>query len=251
MTDFQETSKDTLVSSEDLKKTAEPVIENCPECLKNDLEISNETGYVVCTNCGVVISNIISDSAEWNNYNGPDKSRCGPIESLNPFSGALNTFVPKGSNSYILKDNLYIKCDIYKLHIQNSYNNLQKSYDQTSSQIDNIQIQDIIKDTAKKMWSIVMKSGIVIRSGPRKGLLACCLYYASLYHGIPRSPIEISNIFNMSDTKNFNKGLKEYRSIFEQNQDYRHLLVQSSVATDYFTRFCTALKTSKLIQNFN
>ena len=215
-------------------------IENCIFCNSFNIDSDLETGYVVCVDCGSILNTIISEDVDFSESNQTD--------STNPFSPVLSTYLPKGSNSYILKNNEYIKCDIYKLHVQNSYNNLQKSYDQVTSVIDNITtLSDSIKDLSKKLWSIVMKSGLVIRSGPRKGLIACCIYYSCIYYDVPRSPLEICIELGLSDTKNFNKGLKEFRSIFEQTE-YKHLLTKSTTAMDYFVRLCSDMSIAKIIQ---
>jgi len=104
-----------------------------------------------------------------------------------------------------------------------------------------------VRKTSKILWSEIMKDKKLTRAGVRKGLIACCLYYACINHDSPRTPIEICNDFGMSDTKQFNKGDKEFIHTFENKARWSHLLTKTLKSDDYLTRYCNKLKNEGVI----
>lgn len=227
-------------------------IKNCLDCSSSYLFTID--GYLVCSECGLVLKSDISEEADWNNYtDGKNNSRCGKSCSseINPFINPLSTFLPKGSKSFVNKDGKYTECDISRLHSQNSYNHLQKSYNQVENTIDNCthdRYSNNVIITTKKLWAEIMKSKKITRGEPRLGLIACCCYYACIFHSCPRSPIEICNDFGLLDTKNFNKGDKEFKEVFENQPEWSCLLTQSLDTENYFIRFCSKLESEKNIK---
>jgi transcription initiation factor TFIIIB Brf1 subunit/transcription initiation factor TFIIB len=231
-------------------------ITQCKDCPSKKL--TTVDGYLVCSKCGLVLQSIISDEAEWNNYTNKDgskgnNSRCGGSTAydINPFIDPLSTFLPKGSKSFINKEGRYIEYDISKLHIQNSYNHLQKSYNQVELIIDSStadRYSKTVVTTAKKLWAEIMKSKKLTRGGVRKGLIACCIYYSCIHHDCPRSPIEVCRDFGLPDTKNFNKGDKEFKETFEREPMWAHLLTKNLSTDNYFMRLCSKLETERCIK---
>jgi len=233
----------------------------CPECKNSDENDQMESdGYIICINCGLVIKNRISDTAEWNNYidsggSSTNNSRCGggfKTTDINPFISELSTsFIPKGVKNVCFQDGKIVKYDITNLHIKNNFNHLQKSFSNVENQLDNITCdkysQRIVK-TAKILWGEIMKTKKVTRAGVRKGLIACCLYYSCIYYDCTRSPLEICLDFGMSDTRQFNKGDKEFKETFENIPKWAFLLVKTSNSDDYFGRFCSNLEMDHLIK---
>lgn len=102
--------------------------------------------------------------------------------------------------------------------------------------------------TAKMLWGEIMKAKKVTRAGVRKGLIACCLFYACVHYDCTRSPLEICQDFGMEDTKQFNKGDKEFKETFENIPKWSHLLMKTSNSEDYFSRFCSDLEVNHLIK---
>ena len=239
------------------KNDQKRILNQCLLC-KSDHLFTEIDGYIVCKGCGLVSRQIISDEPEWNNYTKNDgtftnNSRCGKDTSndINPFINQLSTYVPKGSKSTVIKDNVLIKSDISRFHIQQSYNHLQKSFNDVQTIIDTNTVNNyspIIVTTAKKLWGEVMKSKKIVRAGPRKGLITCCLYYACIHHNCPKSPQEISRDFGFNDVKNFNKGDREFNKIFENNEKWSHLLTKDITTVHYFGQFCSKLEADKIIK---
>lgn len=239
------------------KSQDKKLCQKCEQVDENDLIKSD--GYIVCTKCGTVVSERISDCAEWNNYTdsagrSSNNSRCGSsvkTTDINPYTNELTSFMPKGVKNVCIKDGKIVRYDISKLHIQNTYNHRQKSFNIVETLLERITNDKYSKRvliTAKLLWAEIAKTKKVTRAGVRKGLIACCLYYACVHHDCTRSPMEICSDFNMKDTKQFNKGDKEFKQTFEVIPKWSHLLIKTSNSEDYFSRFCSNLEMDNIIR---
>jgi len=230
------------------------ILECCGD--ENDIKISD--GYIICALCGLVLSGRISENAEWTNYTDGgipiNNSRCGnstKTTDINPFPNELASFVPRGLKNIYFQDGKMISYDISKLHIQTHNNYFHKSFNNVENQLDkfaNDKYSGRIIMTAKLLWAEIMKLKKITRSGVRKGLIACCLYYACIHYDCTRSPLEICKDFGMSDTRNFNKGDREFQQTFENSGKWAHLLTKTSNSDDYFNRFCSNLESRHIIK---
>jgi len=222
---------------------------NCSECLSN--ELIKEDGYLLCHNCGLILREILSKDAEWTNYsNEVNNSRCGPSQNeINPYSEQLSTFVSKGSKSFITKNGKYISSDISRLHIQQNYNGKQKSFDTVQNVFDNIDFgyTNNVITTCKKLWSEIMKTNKIVRSGPRKGLIANCVYYSCVINNYSKSISEICNDINITN-KDFNKGNKIFMALFKDTEWYPRFFKESNVET-FFNRYCSILSEDNIIKD--
>jgi transcription initiation factor TFIIIB Brf1 subunit/transcription initiation factor TFIIB len=259
-TDFMNNIVDMNIVNKDLEKNEEKVVE-CPDCkYKTDgNDLMKSDGYIICSLCGMVLLNRISEMAEWTNYvdsggSSCNNSRCGSTTrttDINPFSTDLISFIPKGVKNVCYQDGKIVRYDISKLHIQSTFNHLQKSFNNVENNIDNITNDKYSKRivmTAKTLWGEIMKAKKVTRAGVRKGLIACCVYYACIHYDCTRSPLEICQDFGMEDTRQFNKGDKEFKETFEHIPKWSHLLTKTSNSDDYFSRFCSNLEMDHLIK---
>jgi hypothetical protein len=107
----------------------------------------------------------------------------------------------------------------------------------------------LVVKLAKKLWIEVMNTKKIIRAGPRNGLIISCVYFSCIYYGVPKSSLEISNDFGFKDTKNFNKGYKEFVKIFKNNKKYKHILAESVSIESYFTQMSSTLQEKGFIQS--
>jgi transcription initiation factor TFIIIB Brf1 subunit/transcription initiation factor TFIIB len=224
----------------------------CKECSTSERGFIEIDGFVVCGECGIVQDSIISKEADWNNYTSDtggrsaNKSRCGgPNKDINPFADSLSTYMPKGMiSTYKDSEGKLRTIDLSRLHMQKSYNHKQKSFDTVKNYIENISADkypEQIIITSERLWGEIMRVGKVTRAGVRKGLIACCLYYACLHHGCTQLPIQICKDFGMSDTKQFIKGDKEFKETFENHPTWGKLLVTTTESDSFFIRFCNKL----------
>jgi hypothetical protein len=191
-------------------------------CCEQPLITKNKE-YYICMNCGIVADPIIDDS-DGVSGNG---------------SGIVGTYIQKGSPSFICKDNSYIKCDIFRLHVQNNYNNKQKSYNNFENLISILDYPPCVISTSKDIWTCIMNTGKIIRGSVRLGVIMCCVYYSCCYHGCNRTPLELSNEFS-STTKVFNKGDKAFKDIIKDTT-WSFLISKEISCENYFTRFCYKL----------
>lgn len=256
--DFTHFSDIIVITSENDCITRETY---CPDCKdkadENDLIDSD--GHVICSLCGLVLKNIISDMAEWSNYvdscgNSTNNSRCGSSTNttdINPYSTSMTSFIPKGVKNVCFQEGKIVKYDIYKVHIKNSFNHLQKSFNVVEDYIDNITNDKYAKKiatTAKILWGEIMKAKKVTRAGVRKGLIACCLYYSFAFHDCIKTPVEICKDFGITNIKQFNKGEKEFIDTFKDNEKWSHILEKTSNSEEYFGRLCSDLEMNYLIK---
>ena len=226
--------------------------ESCNSCGASFAYFVKKDGYVTCTECGTVQKSIISEEAEWNNYRSSDggagvnKSRtANSYNDINPFIDSMSTFMPKGLKStYITKEGKKIEFDISRLHIQSSYNHRQKSFDLVKNEIENVMTKNYHKniiETTEMFWAEIMKASKVTRGRKRRGLIACCLYYSCLYHNCTKSPLTMCQEFGMTDTKEFIKGDKEFKEVFENHPKWGQLLTKTSDSQSFLNVFCTNL----------
>ena len=215
--------------------------DQCPDCKISDIISTSE--YKICSTCGLVIDVLISEK---------DTTNFQSFQTINDFTPELSTFLQKGSKTFICKDGKYLPCDIYKLHIQNSYNNKQRSYNKASDIFDNhlIRYSQKINDTAKQLWSSIMKTGKIYRAEPRSGLMACCVYFSCIHNSRPCNVKDLCSMFNV-DSKYFNKGLKEFRVIFENDEQWSHILTKTLTKESYIYYYCSELEQNNVIENYS
>lgn len=237
-----------IFNSQTLNQNSSKPLLICTECKSTD--ISDKDEYCVCLSCGTVLSNIISNAAEWLNYqNDVNKSRCaGVCSDINPYINNLSTFIPKGSKSFVMKEGKYISSDISMLHIQNTYNHRQKSFSKIENLLDTLcnKYHPLVIKEAKKMWIFIMEKKKITRAGKRIGLLANCVYYSCIIHNCPISAEEISKDFGNLDNKNFNMGSKVYRTLF-QDSEWAYVFKMNGSIESYFNRFAYKLEENNII----
>lgn len=225
-------------------------LKECNSC-DSDINLKEIEGYLVCVKCGLIASDKVIEDVEWTNYTNDgclnNKSRCGKSyeNDINPYIPPLVTYMPRGFKTTVYKNGEKYNFDISRLHLQHSYNHLQLSYNKVENILECASIEKYsfpVQQTSKILWSEIMKDKKLTRAGVRKGLIACCLYYSCINHDSPRTPIEICKDFGMNDTKQFNKGDKEFKNIFENKARWSHLLTKTLSSEDYFIRYCNMLK---------
>lgn len=208
-------------------------MENKCACVTN--LITQRDGNQVCKECGSVFNEMcLSEIPEWditNTYSIDD------IE--NPYT-TLSTFTQKGSKSLITVNGKIYNNDIYKLHIQNSYNNKQRAFDKMETFLENHtnNYPKCIITTTKQLWHHIMETKKITRGQIRIGILACCLYYSCIFHSTSRTHKEISNEFNITN-KTFNKSHKIFEEMFKYNKEWSFLLYQNISVENYLLRFCS------------
>ena len=221
----------------------------CPNCKSNKNIFSDHSnGYKLCTNCGLIISDILQNDAEWRWYGahdskGLDPTRCGiPINPLLPKS-SMGTYI--GGNRF---------GSLQRLHSWNAMPSDERSlwhvFEDINIKTQNTDLVAKIKDEAKMYYKILSTKeecieGILTRGTVREGIKAACLFVACKNNSVPRSSVEIAKMFGINAT-DVTKGLKKFVEI-EMKKDIQ-INVHVSDPQDFVKRYCCKLNISRRIE---
>jgi len=220
----------------------------CKDCGSDHTSFVINCGDILCVNCGLVQeSSIICEDPEWNNYtedgviNGSG-IRCGSVlDSTNPYDTG-NTFVPKYHWSWHLDaEGNKRYTNLSKIAIRTTYSSKQRAFDEGKYSFEKIQerlqLSPVIFNTAKLFWGIILKTDILKRGGNRRGMKACCIFYACLSEKQQRNREDIASAFDINGTNDFTKGEKIFREIFEKEQNYSWILYKDSENESMYNRY--------------
>ena len=225
----------------------------CKNCDADEdcIQLDTASGQVVCTECGFVTeSSYIDPGAEWNNYTDDmggrtSGERCGgALDPTNPFD-TVGTMAPNLRTRVTLPDGRTIVKNLKNTYIRTHYTSKQRAFNEGKYAFDQIVHQyglpESVLINAKMFWGIILKTDILTRGGNRRGLKACCLYYAATSVRSPRARDEIISMFDLTDSKDFSKGDKIFREIFDKNEKYSWILYQNTKSEDMFGHYVSKL----------
>lgn len=226
--------------------------QGCKKCGKSNETFVILSGDLICTNCGTVQqSRMISDDPEWNNYvedgviNGSG-IRCGNVLDItNPYDNG-NTFVPKYHWSWHLDaEGNKRYTNLSKIAIRTSYSSKQRAFDEGKYSFERIQgllhLSPNVFNTAKLFWGIILKTDILKRGGNRRGMKACCVFYACLSEKQQRNREDIATAYDIDHSSDFTKGEKIFREIFEKDKEYSWILYKGSENESMYQRYVSQL----------
>jgi transcription initiation factor TFIIB len=226
------------------------IYESC-KC-KNPENIINDTscGAIVCKKCGIIISNIIDDSAEWRNYNDSGTS------AVQRCTATINPHLPKSSIGTSISGKFRSR-----IKVLNEWNAM--PYEERSlnivlkliqKQCREVHIYKCIEDDAKIMYKYINSSkhfdGInegkkmISRGINRTSLIAACVFFACIRKGNPRTIAEVSELFDISYTEMTN-GLKIFMKRIrmpkfrKMKTDFK---IGSSQPEQFIQRYCRKLQ---------
>ena len=242
-TEIEESSQE--ITHNTLKKC-----QNC-DADENDLLNDASSGQIVCTQCGFVIDgHLIDDGAEWNNYTDEfgkigSGERCGPaLDPTNPFD-TIGTWTPKMLVTCYNSDGTKYVRNLQKLAIRTSYTSKHRAFNEGKYDfeivVSRLGLGKAVLDDSKIFWGVILKTDILTRGANRRGLKACCVYYAAICNKTPRGRDDIVNCFDITDTKDFSKGEKIFREIFEKNTKYSWILYKNTRSEDMFSLYVMKL----------
>jgi transcription initiation factor TFIIIB Brf1 subunit/transcription initiation factor TFIIB len=221
---------------------------NCKGCGSDKNTFAVNEGDLVCINCGLIQeARVISDEAEWNSYvedgvvNGSG-IRCGNVlDATNPYDTG-NTFVPKYHWSWHLDENGVKRyTNLSKIAIRTSYSSKQRAFDEGKYSFEKIQerltLSPLVFNTAKLFWGVILKSDILKRGGNRRGMKACCIFYACVCEKQQRNREDIAEAFDIKGSQDFTKGEKIFREIFEKDTHYSWILYKDSDNESMYQRY--------------
>jgi transcription initiation factor TFIIB len=224
-------------------------IKKCSNCFEDTSIFSDHSnGYIICKECGFVLSHILENNAEWrwygsNDTKGLDPTRCGiPINPLLPKS-SMGTYI--GGNKY---------GSLQRLHSWNAMPSDERSlwhvFEDINIKTQNTDLVSKIKDEAKMYYKMLSSKeeaieGILTRGTVREGIKAACLFVACKNNGVPRSSSEIAKMFGISPT-DVTKGLKKFVEI-EMKKDIQ-ININVSGANEFVTRYCCKLNIQSALE---
>ena len=222
-------------------------------CNNNDFSLQhNREGDIVCTSCGTVQeSHYICDDPEWNNYvedgvMNSNGARCGSVKDpTNPYDTEA-LFIPRFMWSFHYdSEGKKRYTNLSKYSIRTSYTSKQRAFDEGKYSFERIQgilsLTDTVFNTAKLFWGIILKTDILKRGGNRRGMKACCIFYACVCEKQQRNREDIASAFDIDGSADFTKGEKIFREIFEKNVDYSWILYKGCENESMYNRYVSQL----------
>ncbi len=181
----------------------------CSICKKDQAIITDlDSGEIVCSKCGVVISDKIQDARpEWrdfvNSEEAKDRRRTGMPTSLASHDMGLYTMVGRGrkdARGQVLDASIRStmgRLRVWDLRIQASTNrNLITAFNQLNILKDKLGLPDAIIEKTAYIYRKARERGLV-RGKDTSSALAAALYLACRQEGIPRTLKEICIISNL------------------------------------------------------
>ena len=183
----------------------------CHLCLKNeDVITDHESGEIICSNCGMVITDKTQDAAtpEWRAYTTEEKNekaRTGSPTSLAVHDMGLSTVIGRANRDaggQIF--DVSMRSTIERLRTWDSRIQVHSSEDRNLRQA--FQHLDTLKDKLGLSYAIVEKTAYIYRKAyerqlPRGktivGVLTAALYIACRDMGAPRTLKEIATVSNI------------------------------------------------------
>lgn len=221
----------------------------CITCGADDNKFIEDTkfGEIICTGCGTIQKDrMIHDGPEWSNYEndrekGIDNSRVSWTDPTNPYS-TLGSTMPDFFVKIKNEKGETITVNLKKVHTIISSDNKERAFYEIiklfNSFVYNRSFEQRTVDKAKLYWNEFVKSKRIFRGGNRKGILACCLYYASIETNKQKTKNQIARIMNISKD-DIVKGEPIFIDIIIKSK-YKHIL--SSNNNVFFTNFISELE---------
>ena len=209
----------------------------CESCNDYSLISDKLNGIIVCTKCGIITTNqLIDDSAEWAfgadeaASGGKDPARCGMPTSVFFPKSSCSTIITGGKNNHLMK----------KLHMQMSMDYVERSRYHLFNKIGRMcdVLSPIVLETTKHIYLDLEKLKLS-RGNVRKGLIACCIFYACKQHNMSRSIKEIASICDIEPAV-VNNSNKVFQSVMADHYISEHFK-ETTETDDLLSRFCSYL----------
>jgi transcription initiation factor TFIIB len=182
----------------------------CPLCSTDRRSVTDfESGEIICSNCGIVISDRIQDITrpEWRAFSAEemnDKRRTGFVTSLARYDMGLATIIGRTDrDANGRKIDAAMHTTMHRLRTWDSRTHIHTSADRNLVQAFNE--LDILKDKLALPDAVVQKSAYIYRKAQHKGLsrgrttsglMAAAIYAACREMGTPRTLNDITEVSN-------------------------------------------------------
>ena len=216
----------------------------CPRCNNNDnLQVIQSD--LVCTKCGTVVSNIIDNSPEWNNYADDsgsymNNSRCvyssGNNDLFNGDMDSVTNIVSRKGYNNLSKWHRILQISPQDRALLKVYMKIDK-YCNTHS------IPEVIIKSTKLIYKNIASQKLS-RGNVREAMLGSCLFYSFIEYNYPRTIVEISKIIG-KDSKKINKTNKMLGKMLWEDKTLKNLIKKEISCHDYIHRFGNKLNLDK------
>lgn len=225
-------------------KKDDQCVDWCDVCDSNGyLHENTKEGILTCSNCGLVIREIIDESAEWRNYEGDSTNNVrtsGIMHHYLPHTsmktnigGHTNSFLKRANtwsnNNYLEKKRMTNMCFITKICRKND---ILKCIED-----DAIILYCKLSDV-KHPFGANKGKNIIMRGTKKTGFIAACLYYSFSKNNNNKTNKEIAAMFDVK-VKIVTEGRKKFLSLF--NLISYDISTKSSVTEAYIHGFCEKL----------
>jgi transcription initiation factor TFIIIB Brf1 subunit/transcription initiation factor TFIIB len=208
-------------------------------CKHLNIGLYNKTE--ICEDCGEVITKVVFETCEWNNYTNDDGTSQGNSQRADIYVSD-NPYDKGGSIPGINRNSLMMR-----MHYQQTFSHKQKVFWKTSEKFQeycsSLNLSNLALSDAKKMWHICMESGKLTRASVREGLISSCLFYACIHNSIP---VDRKKIIDGVDGnhKGFLKGEKIFLEIMSSHNVYKNLGKErvDIKENDSFIKYCHILE---------
>jgi len=183
-------------------------LERCPACNKTSLVVDQTSGELLCSICGIVISeNRESVDPEWRSFanDGADKSRVGSGTSITIHDMGLSTMIGAANKDATGKPlSSTMKKSIDRLRTWNTRSQVNSSSDKNLRQA--LSEMDKLKDKLSLTDAVIEKAAYIYRKANEKklvkgrsihGLVASCIYAACRDTQTPRTLDDVADGINV------------------------------------------------------
>ena len=180
----------------------------CPTCNKTSLILDESSGEMICSACGVVVSeNRESGGPEWRSFanDGTDKSRVGAGSSITIHDMGLSTVIGSANKDATGKPlSSSMKKSIDRLRTWDSRSQASTSLDRNLRQA--LSEMDKLKDKLSLSDTVIEKSAYIYRKANEMklvkgrsihGLVAACVYAACRDTETPRTLDDVADGINI------------------------------------------------------
>ena len=207
---------------------------------KNCITTNVAKGYIVCSECGTILKEIIDYSPDWTKYENKEEMQiCG--------SNINNFFFPKSSIGTSIDGSPFSRLRI--VHNWNAMPYNERSLYNILNMISTIcskhNIKKRIIDQSKILYKHISDCKytegknkgryIIVRGNNRKGLIASCVFYACKTQNEPRTQKEIANMFGLK-VSNINVGIKKFYQVLDMIRDRISVRLEMNSAESYIER---------------
>jgi transcription initiation factor TFIIB len=216
-------------------------IAQCSNCGDENLIFDYSNGIIICSECGLVLQNIIDSGAEWRYYGNGDNKGSDPTRCGDP----INPLLPKSSMSTFISGNSF--GSIKKLHMWNQMPADERSLWLVFKKINaftinsnlSTKLTDEAKLNYKKICEKDSNANVLTRGSIRDGLIAACIFVACKNNNQTRRVEEIAKMCNITPQE-VSKGLKKFVEI-EKQKNIKINVYKDNKIHEFIERYCKLL----------